>query len=163
MNESNINETAQYLSFRLEDEIFALNVNQVREVLDWTSITFVPRSPNFMRGVINVRGSVVPVADLRQKFGMSETLKTLDTRIIVMELELDGEVTILGAMADAVQEVMELGPEQIEKPPKVGSRWKTEYIKGIGKSNEKFVIILNMERIFSSEQHSIVEEISASS
>jgi len=158
MNENEIDQVNQYLTFRLDDEFFAVNVSLVREVLDWTSITIVPRAPEFMRGVINVRGSVVPVADLRLKFGMTETLKTINTRVIVMELLLDGDLTILGTMADAVHEVVELEPDSIEKPPKIGSRWKTEFILGIGKSNDKFIIILDMERIFSSSDTKLVED-----
>ena len=158
MNENEIEQVNQYLTFRLDDEFFAVNVSLVREVLDWTSITIVPRAPEFMRGVINVRGSVVPVADLRLKFGMTETLKTINTRVIVMELLLDGDLTILGTMADAVHEVVELEPDSIEKPPKIGSRWKTEFILGIGKSNDKFIIILDMERIFSSSDTKLVED-----
>jgi len=158
MKKTEIEETAQYLTFRLESEIFAVRVDDVHEVLDWTSITVVPRAPEFMRGVINVRGSVVPVADLRLKFGMSETIKTINTRIVVMELDIDSEKTILGIMADAVQEVIELEPDQIEKSPKVGSRWKTEFILGIGKSNDKFIIILDMKRIFSSSEMNLVED-----
>jgi len=158
MSEKNVKEAIQYLTFRLDDEIFAVNVNHVHEVLDWTSITAVPRAPDFMRGVINVRGSVVPVADLRLKFGMTETVKSINTRIIVMELMIEGEATILGIMADAVKEVIELEPEQIEKTPKVGSRWKTEYILGIGKSSHHFIILLDMERIFSSSETALMEE-----
>jgi len=158
MNKQTTEEPVQYLTFRLEDEIFAVNVNHVHEVLDWTSITVVPRSPEYMRGVINVRGSVVPVADLRLKFSMTETRKTIHTRIIVMELSIEQEPTILGIMADAVKEVIELSPEQIENPPKVGSRWRTEYIHGIGKRDDKFIILLDMERIFSSAESPLIEE-----
>ncbi|OQX14466.1 MAG: chemotaxis protein CheW [Desulfobacteraceae bacterium IS3] len=159
MSETPITETAQYLTFKLGDEVFALDVTQVREVLDLTTITKVPRSPEFMRGVINVRGSVVPVVDLRLKFGMPPAETSLDTRIIVMELFLDEETTVLGAIADSVHEVMELEPDHIEKPPRIGSRWRTEFIKGIGKRDEQFIIILDIDRVFSSDELAIVEEI----
>jgi purine-binding chemotaxis protein CheW len=158
MNKETTEEPTQFLTFRLDDEIFAVNVNHVHEVLDWTSITVVPRAPTFMRGVINVRGSVVPVADLRLKFNMTETQKTIHTRIIVMELSIENEPTILGIMADAVKEVIVLLPEQIEPPPRIVSRWRTEYILGIGKSNDKFIILLDMERIFSSGESPLIEE-----
>ena len=157
MNEIRITETAQYLTFKLDEEVFAIDVAQVREVLDLTPITKVPRSPEFMRGVINVRGSVVPVVDLRLKFGMSETETTLDTRIVVMEVSLDAEITILGAIADSVHEVLELDPEHIEKAPRIGSRWRTELIKGIGKQDEQFIIILDIDRIFSTDDLSIMD------
>lgn len=158
MSIEGINETNQYLTFRLGDEMFAINVAQVREVLDISTITRVPRAPEFMRGVINVRGSVVPVVDLRQKFGMSGTEHTVDSRIVVMELSLDGDLTVLGAMADSVHEVMELETENIEEPPSIGSRWRTEFIKGIGKSNEEFIIILDIDRVFSTDELAAVQE-----
>jgi purine-binding chemotaxis protein CheW len=158
MNASEITESAQYLTFRLEDEVFAINVAQVREVLDLTKITKVPRTPDFMRGVINVRGNVVPVVDLRLKFGLPKTTNTLDTRIVVMELLLEGETTVVGALADSVHEVMDLEPANIEKPPKIGSRWRSEFIRGIGKQEDQFIIILDIDRIFSTDELAIVEE-----
>ena len=161
MSESKITETALYLTFKLEDEVFALEVGQVREVLDLSPITKVPRAAEFMRGVINVRGSVVPVVDLRRKLGIEETEATKDTRIVVMELDLDGENTILGAMADSVHEVLELAPEQIEEPPKIGALWRTEFIKGIGKRGDEFIIILDIERIFSTDELAIAHEVGA--
>ena len=110
-------ETMQYLTFRLAEEIFALDIAQVREVLDYTQITRVPRMPDFMRGVINLRGSVVPVMDLRLKFGMDGTQRTVNTCIIIAEVVLDGERSVLGALADSVQEVIDLEVSQIEPPP----------------------------------------------
>ncbi|OQY60443.1 MAG: chemotaxis protein CheW [Desulfobacteraceae bacterium 4572_88] len=157
MTETDMSRNTQYLTFKLEDEVFALDVSQVREVLDLISITKVPRSPEFMRGVINVRGSVVPVVDLRLKFGMSRVEASLDTRIVVMEITLDGENTMLGALADSVHEVMELESGQIERPPRLGSRWRTEFIRGIGKSNGQFIIILDIDRVFSSDDLLLVE------
>src|SRR5512141_52734 len=149
MSVTDITETTQYLTYRLEDEVFALEIAKVREVLDFTSITKVPRTPEFMRGVINLRGSVVPVVDMRLKFGLSRTEKTVNTCIIIVEIDLDGDTTILGALADAVQEVIELEPEQIEPAPKIGTRLNTEFIKGMGKRNDQFIIILNIDKVFS--------------
>ena len=157
MSETGIMETSRYLTFKLEDEVFALDVGQVREVLDLSPITKVPKAPRFMRGVINVRGSVVPVVDLRLKFGMPEIKNTLDTRIVVMELSLDNETVVVGAIADSVHEVMELEVGHIEPPPKIGSRWRTEFIKGIGKRDNQFIIILDIDKIFSSDDLAIVE------
>jgi purine-binding chemotaxis protein CheW len=157
MSEKTRAEENQYLTFRLGDEMFALDVSQVREVLDISTITKMPRAPDFMRGVINVRGSVVPVIDLRRKFGLSKTEKTVDTRIVVMELDMDGEQTVFGAMADSVHEVMELEEGQIEEPPRIGSRWRTEFIKGIGKRNDEFIIILDIDRVFSSDELTLLE------
>jgi purine-binding chemotaxis protein CheW len=157
MADTSISKISQYLTFRVGDEVFALDVSQVREVLDLITITKVPRSPEFMRGVINVRGSVVPVVDLRLKFGLSKTENSMDTRIIVMDLFLDGENTIIGALADSVHEVMELDLSQIEPPPKIGMRWRTEFIRGIGKHDGQFIIILDIDRVFTSEELVIAE------
>ncbi len=112
-----ITETTQYLTFKLDEEIFALDIGKVREVLDFTTVTKVPQTPDFMRGVINLRGSVVPVVDMRLKFGMSETERTVNTCIIIVEVSLDNETTVLGALSDSVQEVIELEPGQIEPAP----------------------------------------------
>ena len=147
----------QYLTFRLGEEMFALDVSQVREILDVTTITKVPRSPAFMRGVINVRGSVVPVVDLSLKFGMEKIERTLDTRIVVMEISLDGEITVIGALADAVHNVMEMETSQIEAAPKIGAKWNTEFIRGIGKHDDEFIIILDVDRIFSVGELSMVQ------
>ena len=106
-------ETTQFLTFKLDQELFALDIGKVREVLDFTSITKVPKTPDYMRGVINLRGSVVPVVDMRIKFGMEMTEKTVNTCIIIVEVEMDGEKVVMGAMADAVQEVLDLEPDQI--------------------------------------------------
>ncbi len=158
MSATKISETALYLTFRLGEEVFAIDVKQVREVLDLTSITKVPRAPDFMRGVINLRGSVVPVVDLKMKFGLPRTEPTMDTRIVVMEIDLDGEVTIMGAMADSVHEVLELEPGQIQDPPKLGTRWRSEFIRGMGKRKDEFVIIIDIDRVFSGDELAFVQE-----
>lgn len=158
MSDDTTMEVTQYLTFQLGEEMFALDVSQVREVLDFTTITKVPRAPEFMRGVINVRGSVVPVVDLRLKFGMPKIERTVDTRIVVMEIALDGEVMVIGALADAVRNVMELDPAQIENTPNIGARWDTEFIKGIGKHDDQFIIILNVDGVFSAEELARVSE-----
>jgi purine-binding chemotaxis protein CheW len=152
-------DTKQYLTFKLADETFAVNVAKVREILDLISITKVPQTPDFMRGVINLRGSVVPVVDMRLKFGMEETEKTVDTCIIVLEVTIDGETTIVGALADSVEEVVELEPGQIEPPPRIGMKLDTDFISGMGKLGEEFVIILDTDRIFTFEEVEALGEI----
>jgi purine-binding chemotaxis protein CheW len=154
-------ETTQYLTFKLGDEIFALDIGKVREVLDFTTLTRVPRTPEFMRGVINLRGSVVPVVDLRLKFGMSKTEKTVNTCIVIVEVSLDSETTILGALADSVQEVLDLGPDHIEPAPKIGTRLNTEFIKGMGKRGDEFIIILDIDKVFSAGEISLVQAMPA--
>lgn len=152
MSETEIIESNQYLTFKLDQEIFSLAISQVREVLDFTEVTKVPRMPEFMRGVINLRGGVVPVVDLRLKFGLTSTDRTVDTCIIIMEIDIEGETTLIGALADSVQEVMTLEPENIEPPPRIGTRLNTEFIKGMGKKNDNFIIILDIDNVFSSDE-----------
>ena len=147
-----ITQTTQYLTFKLGEEVFALDVAKVREILEESSITKVPQTPDFMRGVINLRGSVVPVIDMRLKFGMSRTEKTVNTCIIVVEVQLEEETVILGALADSVQEVIEMEPQQIEAAPHIGSRLNTDFIKGMGKVDDRFIMILDIDRVFSSDE-----------
>jgi purine-binding chemotaxis protein CheW len=142
-------ENIQYLTFTLAEEVFAIDIARVREVLDFTTITRVPCTPEFMRGVINLRGSVVPVVDMRLKFGMPATELGMNTCIVIVEVTVDGEQTVLGAMADSVREVLELEPESIEPPPRIGTRLNIEFIRGMGKRDEQFMIILDIDRVFS--------------
>jgi purine-binding chemotaxis protein CheW len=152
MSVAGITEILQYLTFKLADEIFALDVGKVREILEITNITKVPQTPDFMRGVINLRGSVVPVIDMRLKFGMSPTEQTVNTCIIVVEVNMDGDTTILGALADSVQEVVEMEPESIEPAPHIGTKLNTDFIKGMGKVDTNFVMILDIDKVFSSAE-----------
>lgn len=155
-----ITETGQYMTFKLGNEIFAISVAQVREVLEITQITRVPTAPPYMRGVVNVRGQATPVVDLRLKFGLPPAPDTVHTRIIVMELELDGEATVLGGVADSVHEVIELEAGAINPPPRIAMRWRTEFIQGMGKRGEEFIIILDANAVFSSEEMAAVDEAS---
>jgi len=156
MAATSITETTQFLTFKLGDEVFALDITKVREVLDFTTVTKVPRTPEFMRGVINLRGSVVPVVDLRLKFGMTKTESSVNTCIIITEVTVDNDTTILGALADSVQEVLDLEPGSIAAAPKIGSKLKTEFIKGMGKRDDRFIIILDIDKVFSSDELAMV-------
>jgi len=147
-----ITEVRQYLTFKLDREVFALDVATVREVLDFTTVTKIPRTPEFMRGVINLRGSVVPVVDLRLAFGMTATEKTVSTCIVVVEVCLEGETTIMGALADSVEEVIDLEPDQIQPAPKLGTSIRTDFIRGMGKRDSQFLMILDIDRVFSADQ-----------
>ena len=157
MSVTSITDIRQYLTFQLSDEIFALDVSHVREILEFTTVTKVPKTPEYMRGVINLRGSVVPVLDMRLKFDMSMTEKTVNTCIIVVEVSFEGETSIIGALVDSVEEVFELEPGQIEPAPKIGVHLKTEFIKGMGKRDDRFIIILDIDKVFSSEDLSMAE------
>ncbi|MCF6148202.1 MAG: chemotaxis protein CheW [Candidatus Kuenenia sp.] len=152
MSVTELTETTQFLTFVLDAEVFAVNITQVREVLDFTTITKVPRTPVFMLGVINLRGAVVPVVDMRKKFGIEKADKTIKACIVIMEITLDGETTILGALVDSVREVLELEPGQIEPAPRIGTRLKTEFILGMGKREEQFIIILDINKVFSADE-----------
>lgn len=153
-----ITETAQYITFKLGQESFALNVAQVREVLEIPQITRVPTAPPFMRGVVNVRGKAIPVIDLRLKFGLPPAPDTVNTRIIVIELELDGETTVVSGVADSVHEVVELEPSQIEPAPRIAMRWRTELIKGMGRHGDDFLIILDIEAVLTLEELAVIED-----
>ena len=159
MSAATITETTQFLTFKLGDEVFALDITKVREVLDFTTVTKVPRTPEFMRGVINLRGSVVPVVDLRLKFGMTKTESSVNTCIIITEVTVDNDTTVLGALADSVQEVLDLEPGSIAPAPKIGTKLKTEFITGMGKRDDRFIIILDIDKVFSSDELSIVSAV----
>ncbi|QTA81601.1 Chemotaxis protein [Desulfonema limicola] len=158
MNINETNETSvQYLTFMLENENFALEINKVREVLDYTTITRVPRMPDFLRGVINLRGNVVPVIDLRLKLDMSAIKKTVDTCIVIVEIMIDGQITQVGALADSVKEVINLDPASISPAPRIGTKLKNEFIKGMGQQDGRFLIILDIDRVLSEEELDLVK------
>lgn len=162
MSDDALKDINQFLTFTLGKEIFALDIGTVREVLELTSITKIPRTPEFMRGVINLRGHAVPVVDMRMKLGMSKGEDTVDTCIIIVEIEFDGEFTIMGALVDSVREVFEMMPDTIEAAPKMGAAINAEYIKGMGRQNEQFIIIIDINKIFSAEELAIAKEIAGS-
>ena len=148
----------QYLTFVLDDELFALDIATVREVLEFRDVTKVPRMPPYMLGVINLRGNVVPVLDLKQKFGMGRTERTVGACVIIAEVTVEDEPVVLGALADSVQEVFDLDPGQVEPPPKIGTRLDTEFIQGMGKKGEEFVILLDIDRVFSAAEVSATRQ-----
>ncbi|HEB11607.1 MAG TPA: chemotaxis protein CheW [Spirochaetales bacterium] len=153
-----ITETAEYLTFRLDEEEYAVDVTGVQEILEVPDITRVPKMPDYMCGIINVRGSVVPVVDLRLRFGMAKTEKTIDTCIIVLEIDLNDKKSIIGTLADSVDEVIELKEAQTEAVPEIGTRIKVDFIKAVGKRNDQFIMILDVDKIFSSEELTTLKE-----
>jgi purine-binding chemotaxis protein CheW len=140
-------DTAQYLTFTLGTETFAFDVASVREVLEAGEITHIPQMPHYVSGIINVRGSVVPVVDLRLKLGLQAQEKTITTAVIVTEISADGRSSIIGALVDSVQEVVEYDSSQLEPPPSVGTNLSSEVIRGIGKKGDTFVMVLDAVRI----------------
>lgn len=147
----------EYLTFKLDGDEFAVDVLKTREIVDQRSVTKVPQCPEFMLGVINLRGSVVPVIDLRLKFGMEKAEGNQSTSIVVMDVLVGGETIIVGSLVDSVEEVMELEDSQIEPAPRIGTRLNTEFIKGMGKQDDQFLIILDIDRVFSSDELLLVQ------
>lgn len=145
-------QTNQCLTFVMDQELFAVEIDSVREVLELTTITRVPRTPEFMRGVINLRGNAVPVVDMRRKFGMPKTEDTINTCIIILEIESENEVSLMGALVDAVREVIEIRSEDIQPAPKMGTAVSPSFIKGMGRQGDEFVIILDIQKLFSIQE-----------
>ena len=158
MEDTNAISSQQYVTFSLGDELFGVEVTRTREILSLTPVTKVPQTPEYLLGVINLRGQVVPVVDMRLKLGLLAGEETEDTCIIVVEIQVDGEPIIVGALADAVREVLDIRTDQIEPPPRIGTRLKTEFITGMGKVDEEFMILLNIDRIFNSEELAFVQD-----
>ncbi|TWB15272.1 purine-binding chemotaxis protein CheW [Nitrospirillum amazonense] len=139
----------EVLTLGLQGEVFALEAAQVREILDLIPVTGVPNSQPFVGGLINVRGKVVPLADLRLKFGMDLQPPTIDTRIVVTEVMIDGDPVIVGIRADKVYEITQVAASALEETPRIGMRWRPEYIRCIAKRGAEFIVVLDLERIFS--------------
>ena len=148
----------QYLTFKLGGESYAIEIARVREVLDYTNTTKIPRTPKFMVGVINLRGNIVPVVDLRQTLGMTPSEIGNETCIVITEIDASKELLVVGALADSVQEVMEISEDAIGATPRIGAKLKTEYLKGIGKQNDDFVMILDVDKVFNFDELEIVEK-----
>ena len=156
-----ITKSVQYLTFQLDREEYAVDVTSVQEILEVPGITRVPKMPAYMCGIINVRGSAVPVVDLRLRLGMTRTEKSIDTCIIVLEIDLNDERSIVGTLTDSVEEVVELEADQTEAVPKIGTHIRVDFIKAIGKRNDRFIMILDIDKIFSSEELGALKEKSA--
>jgi purine-binding chemotaxis protein CheW len=151
MESQGVPAVSQYLTFKLDSELFAVEIEKVREVLEFTSVTKVPRMPDFMCGVINLRGSVVPVVDMRLKLGLSMTVKTVNTCVVISEVAVAGERTVLGALVDSVQEVIDLDASNVAPPPHLGSSVNSDVIRGMGKRDEQFIMILDLDRVFTED------------
>ena len=145
------NTSFEALTLGIGGEVFAIDADSVHEILDMIPRTAVPGARPFVGGLINVRGKVAPLADLRVKFGMPITPPTIDSRIVVIEIDLGGEATVVGLLADKVYEVTSIGVSSIEDTPDIGMRWRPEFIKGIGKHGGEFIVIPNMARIFAQD------------
>ena len=153
--------TNSLLSFRVGTEIFAAEVEKVLHILELPRITHVPACPDYMLGVINLRGSVLPVIDSRYRFGLAAAEDTRNTCIVVMEVLLEGEDIKIGLKVDAVLEVIEMNTGHMQAPPSIGQRFKTEFIKGIVQHGNDFVMVLNLDKLFSSDELLVVKDASS--
>jgi len=158
MNIDSLSQINSYLSFKLGDDEFAAHVSKVLNILEMIKITPVPRSPEYMKGVVNLRGTVLPIIDTRIKFGMTPTEYTQNTCIVVMDILMDKDTIQLGALVDSVVSVIEIENNQIQPPPSLGSKYKSEFILGVAKVEEHFIMILDMDKVFSSDELIMVME-----
>ena len=142
----------RFMTFTLADDTYGLPILKIREIISVIEITVIPRMPSFIKGVINLRGTVLPVADMRIKFGLPEIEVTKDTCILVLQITIDNEDVLLGALVDNVKEVLEIEETQIQPTPSIGTRYKAEFLKGMLTVDEDFIMLLNLDLIFSSEE-----------
>lgn len=149
MNNPDEYRTDSFLSFRLGDEEYAAHVSKVLNILEMTKITKVPKAPDYMKGVINLRGMVLPVIDTRIKFGMQETKYTDKTCIVVMDLEIEDELVHVGALVDEVVAVLEIQEKQIKPPPSIGNTYRSDFISGIASVDDNFIMIMDLIKVFS--------------
>lgn len=156
---TNTDEGQQYLTFSLGQEMFAVGILNIREIIEYGSVTTVPMMPTFVRGVINLRGSVVPVIDLAARFGRPPCEITRRSCIVIVELESEGERQELGVVVDAVSEVLEIPDTEIEPAPGFGAKIRTDFIAGMGKVNDHFVILLNMNNVLAVEEIAMLAQL----
>ena len=142
----------QHLTFMIGGEEYAVSLLKVKEIIEYDTVTEVPRTPEWIRGVINLRGSVVPVIDLAVKFRQAPSIAGKLTCIVITEIECQGEATVMGIMADSVREVIDLKPQDIEEPPSFGTRVKVDYLLGMARSGKKFCLILDTEKVLSTDE-----------
>jgi len=151
-------EDAQYLTFLLGGEMFAIGILGIKEIIEYGSLTAVPMMPKFIRGVINLRGAVVPVVDLSARFGRNASEVTRRTCIVILEVEADSQRQDVGVVVDSVSEVLAIATSEIEPPPAFGAKIRTDFIGGMGKVGGKFVIILNAERVLSVDEMAMLTQ-----
>jgi purine-binding chemotaxis protein CheW len=144
--------TTQYLAFFLAGDECAIGILRVKEIIEFDSVTRVPATPPWVRGVMNLRGSVVPVIDLAVKFGLPPSTVTRRTCIVVVETDLEGERVVMGVMADSVSQVLDVAPEDIEPAPAFGTSVRVDYLLGLGRLKDRFVLLLDIDRVLSAAE-----------
>jgi purine-binding chemotaxis protein CheW len=152
-------EQQQYLTFLLADEEFAISILKVKEIIEYDTVTKVPKTPKWIRGVINLRGGVVPVIDLAVKFGLEERPVTKTTCIVIVEGQFENQSTTVGVVADAVSQVMELTTEKIQQVPEFGTRMKVDYLLGMAQLGKKFALLLDVDKVLSTDE--LLDELAA--
>lgn len=148
--------TNSYLTFKIEEELFAANVGKVLSILELTKITKIPRTPEYIRGVINLRGVVLPIVDLRIKFGLTPTEFTSNTCILVLEINIENSTVKIGALVDSVQEVLEIEDKDILPPPNIGAKFRSDFIDGMFKTDSSFIMLLNMDLLFTLDELTVM-------
>lgn len=151
----------QYLTFLLGGESFAIGILSIKEIIEYGNVTVVPMMPEFISGVINLRGAVVPVVDLAARFGRKPAAITRRTCIVIIEVSSEDERQVVGVIVDTVNAVLEIPQDQIEPPPTFGARIRTDFIQGMGKVNGKFVIILNVDNVLSVDDLAALQQAGA--
>ncbi|MEE4295367.1 MAG: chemotaxis protein CheW [Wenzhouxiangella sp.] len=149
----------QYLTFKLQEEIYAFGILNVKEILEYGKITKVPMMPDFIQGVINLRGEVVPVVNLARRFGLKASEITKRTCVVIIEIGAEETRHELGVMVDSVSEVLEIDAEQIRPAPGFGARIRNDFIRGMGKLEEDFVIILDQDKVLSVDELAAVQQV----
>ena len=150
----------QYLTFVLGGEVYGVSILVIKEILEYHEPTLVPMMPDFIRGVINLRGSVVPVVDLSLRLGRESTEVAKRTCVVIIEIQHEEERMEIGVVVDAVNEVLDIAPENIEAAPNFGAKIRTDFINGMGKVDDKFVVLLNIDHVLSIEELSMLESAS---
>ncbi len=149
----------QYLTFLLAEEMFAVGIQQVREIIEYGNVTTVPMMPRFVRGVINLRGSVVPVIDLSARFGRGTSEIHRRTCVVIVEIEHEGVQQELGMIVDAVSEVLDIPPSEIEPAPAFGARIRADFISGMGKVEGRFVILLDVDKVLAVDEMAALSDL----
>lgn len=157
-----VTEQGQYLTFVLSGEAFAIGILSIKEIIEYEGVSAVPMMPAYVRGVINLRGTVVPVADLSIRFGMKASEVTKRTCIVIVEIEANGERNIVGLVVDAVSAVLDISASEIEPPPAFGGRIRTDFIQGMGKINGRFVVLLDVDHVLAADEMNALVEASHS-
>ncbi len=160
MSENDDKKANSYLSFRLGEEFFVIHVDRVHKIMEVSRITEVPKTPDYMKGVINLRGTVLPVIDSRVKFGMTPVEQTKGTSILVIDVKIGEDMVKTGLLVDAVKAVEKIDDEDLLPPPSIGDRYKSEFISGMARVNDKFFIVLDMDAVFSVDEQLDIRDIS---